>query len=180
MNRFTSTLQQWLVRIGLMGVTGIALLAFSLAIYFSAIAPAQTRIAALQQEARTRLEQARKPARTTVADQDSPVAQLAVFYRYFPDHHSAPDWLERIYAAAREQNLQLEQGEYHTIRGNSGKLTRLQVTLPLKGSYLQIRKFLAAILSEVSIASLDSVKFERQKIGESTIDARIKLTLYLE
>ena len=180
MNRFTRTIQIWLVRIGWVGVTGIALLAFSLAFYFSAISPALTTISALQLEARTRLEQTRKPARATTADQDSPAAQLAVFYRYFPAHHSAPDWLERIYIAAREQNLQLEQGEYHTSREKSGKLTRLHVTLPLKGSYLQIRKFLAAILSEVSIASLDSVKFERQKIGDSTINAQIKLTLYLE
>lgn len=180
MNRFTSTLQKWLVRIGWVGVTGIALLTFSLAFYFSAISPAQTKVAELQLEARTRLEQALKPAQTTVADQDSPTAQLAIFYRHFPAHHSAPDWLEKIYVLAREQNLQLEQGEYSTTREKSGKLTRLQVTLPLKGSYLQIRKFLADILSEVPIASLDNVKFERQKIGDSEIDARIKLTLYLE
>lgn len=180
MKRFTSTLQQWLVRIGWVGVTGIALLAFSLAFYLSAILPAQTKIAALQREASTSLAQARKSVRASKADQASPTAQLAIFYRYFPEHNSAPDWLERIYAAAREQNVQLEQGEYSTTRGKSGKLTRLQVTLPLKASYLQIRKFLAALLSEVSIASLDSIKFERQKIGDSTIDAQIKLTLYLE
>jgi hypothetical protein len=107
------------------------------------------------------------------------VDQLATFYSYFAASDSAPDWLDLIYQAAHQHNLKLEQGEYRVARERAGQLTRYQVTLPVKGSYLQIRGFLARALSDVPIASLDSIKFERQKVGDGSIEAKVKMTLYL-
>ena len=54
------------------------------------------------------------------------------------------------------------------------------MTLPVRGEYRQIRQFLASTGAKVPIASLEQVQFERQKVGDPLVDARIRLVLYLE
>ena len=58
-------------------------------------------------------------------------------------------------------------------------IERYQVTLPLRGSYAQVRQFVAAVMNEMPVVSLDDLKFEKQQIGDSAIEAQIRLTLFL-
>ena len=51
--------------------------------------------------------------------------------------------------------------------------------LPLKGEYQKIRKFLSDVRSEIPIVSLDQVEFERQKVGDSMVDAKVILAIFL-
>lgn len=179
LRRTKRSLDVALSRIGWPGVVGATLLAFCLAFYASTIVPGEAELARLQQDAVMLQEQLRRSEHLIRAGLNTPSGQLAAFYHALPTANSTPDWLEIIYLAAQEQNLKLEQGDYRTAREQVGRLTRYQITLPVKGPYLQIRQFVAAVLSQVPAASLDAIKFERQKIGESTIEAKIKLTLYL-
>lgn len=178
MKRLKSASRYWLKRAGWPGVAGASLLAFCLAFQVSAIEPARARLAQLGQEEvslRARVERAPRQA-----GNDSPAEQLAAFYRFFPSGRSAPDWLGKIYLAAQQQNLILERGEYRPVREKQGRLTRYNILFPVKGSYVQIRRFLTTILADIPTASLENVAFERQKVGDSTIEAKIRLTLYLE
>lgn len=178
MRRPAQIARYWLKRSGWPGVAGLALLAFCLAFQFSAIGPARTRLEQLGQEAVSLRARVEHMPRQAVSD--TPTEQLAAFYRRFPSGRSAPDWLEKVYLAAQQQSLPLERGEYRAVREKQGRLTRYSILLPVKGSYVQIRRFLAAVLADVPAASLDSVAFERQKIGDGAIEAKIRLTLYLE
>ena len=83
-----------------------------------------------------------------------------------------------MYAAAAAQKLVLEQGEYRLSSDKTGKLARYQVTLPVKGSYLQIRQFVDQALIDVPVATLDDINFKREAIGATQLEARIKFTLY--
>jgi Tfp pilus assembly protein PilO len=85
----------------------------------------------------------------------------------------------RIAAIAERDGLVLQQAEYKAERDKSGKLTRFQMSLPLKGEYQAIRRFLADLSAELQIVSLEQVQFERQKVGDSQVNAKVKLTIYL-
>ena len=48
-----------------------------------------------------------------------------------------------------------------------------RVILPIRGSYSQIRHFMGAILKDMPIASVDALRFERKKVGETPLTLEI-------
>ena len=62
---------------------------------------------------------------------------------------------------------------------SKGKLWRYEIVLPVHGTYPQVRVFLAQVLTKIPHLALQSVSFERQKVGDAMIEANIRLTLYL-
>lgn len=175
----TLVTRRW-ARLSREGLTGLLLLAVCATFYLSALRPTQERRDRLQTSVTSLHDRMQATARNLRTNTDAPAEQLATYYKFFPAQASATTWLAKIYKAASDQNLQLEQGDYRPSRDPGGRLVRYQITLPVKGSYLQLRKFLAAVLADIPIASLDHISFERQKIGDDIIDAKIRLTLYLE
>lgn len=173
-------LKRRLTRLGWIGTAGLGLLVMCLAFYLSALRPTQARLDQLHTNVTSLHDRIQDPAGAMRANRDTPAQQLVAYYQSFPAQESTPDWLDKIYKAARNQNIPLEQGEYRANRDNTGKLVRYQVTLPVKGTYLQLRQFLAAVLTDIPIAALDHISFERQKIGDEVIEAKIRLTLYLD
>lgn len=180
MKRSYAILKRRLTHLSREATVGLGLLALCLTFYFSALRPAQARLGELRTNMMSLHEKIQNTAKAMRDNQGSPAEQLDVYYKFFPPQTSTPDWLDKIYKAAREQNIQLEQGEYRTSRETAGKLVRYQITLPVKGGYLQLRKFLASVLTEIPIVSLDHISFERQKIGDEVIEAKIRFTLYLD
>jgi len=49
----------------------------------------------------------------------------------------------------------------------------------VKGSYLQIRQFVAQALNDVPVAALEDINFKREAIGATEVETRIKFTLFL-
>lgn len=179
MNRLHFILKRRLALFSRERVVGLGLLALCLAFYLTALRPAQARLDHLQSNMLSLHEQIRNAAKTLRVDSSEPAEQLVTYYRFFPAQTTAPAWLDKIYKAARNQNLRLDRADYRPTRDKAGKLVRYQITMPVKGNYLQLRKFLAAVLTDVPIASLDHISFERQKIGDEVIEAKVRLTLYL-
>lgn len=161
-------------RVGRAGGLGIALL-FGCAVFFvAAVQPAEDELAALQAQ-RAADELAGRSGRPVV---DS-VAQLNEFMAFFPLADSTAHWLERLYAAAEKEQLVLAQGIYK-VRGESAVgLVAYQVTLPVRGSYPQVRRFIGQVLAEVPAASLESVQFQREKSADGAIDAKVVFALHL-
>lgn len=167
-------------RLGWPGMLGIGLWTMAAALYFSALLPAQQRLDEVRLSAASLQERIARANRQMATGERPAAEQLAEFYRAFPDERSSPDWIGRIAATAQRSGLRLEQGEYKPSRDKVGRLTRVQMTLPVRGEYRQIRTFLASTGAEVPIASLEQVQFERQKVGDPQVDAKIRLVLYLE
>lgn len=109
----------------------------------------------------------------------NPVDQLDQFYRFFPRQDAIAERMAKLYGAAAQHNLNLEQGEYRLIPVRESKLARYEIVLPIKGGYLQLRKFVAQVLTEVPNLSLDAITFSRQKIEDSSIDVQLNMTFYL-
>lgn len=166
-------------RLGWPGAVGIALVVFAAAFWLSALRPAIAERDALREQA-VKLEQRyRAGGALATRERASPSEQLATFYAFFPAAASTPEWLAKIHAAAAAKGLQLTAGEYKVSRPANAKLARYQITLPVQGSYPQIRGFIGAVLAEVPAAVLEDISLKRDSVENPKLDARIRLTLYL-
>lgn len=161
--------------IGPAGVVGLGVLVSCIAFYFSAVRPAERELKAEQLAA----EQFRTRTLAQPVAADDPASELRRFYGLFPAFSRLPDELERLYGLAGDANLELPQAEYR-LEPRSGGLVPYRVTLPVRGTYLQIREFVSAVLRSMPIASIDMLRFERKKVDETRLDAQLRLTIYLQ
>ena len=159
--------------LGAAGVVGLGVLLFAGAFFFSALDPAEREVRALALgAARLRTRTLAQPGAA-----GDPGDDLRRFYALFPPTERLSGELERLYALARTANLELQQGEYR-LDAKSPGLAAYHISLPIRGAYPQIREFVAATLTEVPIASVDALRFERKKVGETSLEAQVRLTLY--
>jgi len=178
MNGWLELLRREIGRLGAAGVVGIGLLVFAVSFYLSAHRTARTELAALRAEAQQldeRLRTGGSLSRRTMG----PAEQLATFYAFFPEEASTPQWLGRIFTAAAAKGITLESGEYKLERNPGDRLARYQILLPMKGSYAQIRGFVAEVLATVPAAVLREVNLRRENAQSTRLDARVRFTLYL-
>jgi hypothetical protein len=171
------SLRRQVSAMGWPGVGGVVLIALSLAVVASAIVPLETRIGELKAD--LELLRAKLQAAPAAAGSAGTGDALTNFYAFFPPLGSTPEWLQRIFGLAEAQGLRLEAGEYKLKRETDFKLARYELTLPVRGSYPQIREFVSQVLTEVPASSLDELSLRREDPGSSTVEARIHLTLYL-
>ena len=156
--------RRFLERLGAAGVAGLGVLLFCAAFYFSALAPAQTE-----------LERKKIPVK---AKHEEPNDELERFYNRFPRLERLHGELEALYGHARASQVQLLQGEYR-LESPAGGLTAYHVTLPVRGSYPQLRQFVGRVLREMPTASLDALRFERKKAADAQLQAQVRITIYL-
>lgn len=161
-------------QLGALGVAALLLLAGGYLFMSLALNPLESRNRMLDETlARIRAQ--------TSADPGSPAsarAQLAVFYGFFRRSESLAAWLRRIDEAGRRAGLSLPSADYQSL-DDGERLTRYRITLPLKGSYVQVRAFLDRVLNEVPVASIDQVSFHRAEPDSDRVEAQVTLTLFL-
>jgi Tfp pilus assembly protein PilO len=180
MNKINSLFRAWQRGLSWPGGLGALLLLVCAVAYFTLLRPAQTQRDRLRSEVTALQENVQPIDAPPSAQQNSSAEQLTSFYSFFPDRQSAPEWLGTIQQAAKKHGLQLEQGEYRAVPQQAGKLIRYSVTLPVKGDYMQLRKFIADVLNKVPHASLEGFSLQRQKATDAMLEAKIRLALYLE
>ncbi len=175
MNRLYAILTTAAAKLGWPGALGASLLVFAGSFYFSALRSQQAQLEAVQQE----IFAAGQAVSAHKAAPLDPEGKLVAFYGLFPRPADLPDLLEKVFASAKKQGLRLEQGEYRVQSGNPGDLIQFRLALPVRGSYAQIRKFIAEAMGEVSALSLEGIEFERQKVDDGQVDAKVKFAVYL-
>jgi Tfp pilus assembly protein PilO len=166
-----------LIKLRWPGLLGLALLVFALAFYAFGTAPMRARLAAL--EAQRADLAARIGARGPSTQPTTQRSQLSNFYAFFPLTRALPDLLGAIEGAANSNGLRLEKGEYRLSQERGFPLARYQVTLPLQGSYGEVRGFVNAVLDSVPAAALEDLALKREEIGEPLVEARVRFVLFL-
>lgn len=178
MNGLGYRLHYFARRAGFLGAVGAMLIAFVPGYYWSVVRPLQLDVASATAELAVAKERGVVvDTRTTqVASRED---RIRAFHRFFPMRKEIPGWIAKIYAAADAEKLPLPRGEYRwaPIKGEASP--ELRITLPLKGSYAQIRRFIARVLSEVPVLSLDEVSFQRQAAGDAQLEAQTTFTLFV-
>lgn len=156
--------------LGFAGVLGVGIALFCATFYWSALAPAQGELAA---------------ARVTAAEASAAHPQLAVhpddaltqLYARFPPLEALPAQVQQLHRLGRRAGLQLLRAEYRLDAHGPG-LASYGVSLPVRGPYVALRRFLGQVLKDMPVASIDRLRFERQKPADAEVDAQIHLTMF--
>lgn len=118
-----------------------------------------------------------------VAVKSAPVQaneNLALFYETLGEQRYAEQQLKTLFGIAAKSGLVLSQGEYKAATTQDARLSTYQVTLPVKGSYGAVWQFGLLALRAIPFASLDEISFRRDNIADPNVEARLRLTLYLD
>jgi hypothetical protein len=142
----------------------------------------------MQRDQEARAAQARQVAKADAAapapEGAAPVPapapdNLAAFYGALGERHGAEQQVRTLFDLASRSGLVLRQGEYKPGYDRNAHVYTYQVNLPVKGTYASIWQFAMAALRAIPFASLDDISFRREAIGDATVEARLRLTLYL-
>ncbi len=170
-----------LSRLGWPGWAGILMALVAVFAALTIILPGHEEMASLDERlAKASRESERLKTQSGEAVNYSPAEQLALFYQGFPAENTIPDWLDKIYASARDDGIKLETGEYSLQRAQVGRLNQYRITFPIKATYPQLRKFMSDVLASTPAIALDSLQMKRENVGEGAIEARLVFLLYLE
>jgi hypothetical protein len=108
------------------------------------------------------------------------VDELDAFYAALGPRRYAEQQVKTLFALAAKNGLSLSQGEYKAGYDRNARVFTYQVNLPVKGSYGAIWQFALGALRAIPFASLDDIGFRRDAIGDPSVEARLRLTLYLK
>jgi hypothetical protein len=176
MENLIARLNAAMVSLGAAGVIGLGLLVFGAAFYASSVAPARDELNRLETRAVRAGTQGTAGAGDTIA---AGIEQLERFQQRFPAFGEAPSLVLKLHTIAAANGIALETGEYRLIKDRDSNIARYQITLPLKGSYPQVRLFLAQLLDEVPALSLDEIAIKRESVNARSAETRVRLTAYL-
>lgn len=166
-------------RLGYAGIAGIALIVFAAIYWVMTLRPHAAELGALHADADVLQQRLRAAQNVAQSGKPGPAEQLAAFYAFFPQPATWPEWLGKINKAAVAKGVQLQSGEYKLERAAGAKLVRYQLTLPVQGSYGQVRAFIAEVLAQVPAAVLEEVSLKRERADSPQLEARIRFALFL-
>lgn len=159
--------------LGVAGILGIGILLACGAFWISALKPAKEELGAQ----RAALERMRARSPVQPVSGGGRAEDLRRFYNLFPPAAGLTAELERLHRLARGSRLELAQGEYRLERRPAG-LWAYRVTLPVRGSYSEVRNFISAVLKDMPGASIDALRFDRKKADDAQLEAQLRFTLY--
>lgn len=161
--------------LGIPGFVGVGLLLFCASFYFGTIAPMQTQILSLKNEARTLAATLRAPEPNSVpgavAATEAPAAGT-------PPASDPLEIIRRLHAAAETAAVTVDRTSY-TVSDKDG-LKRIEVSVPTKGGYQPLRSYLREALAVGRGAQLDSLVLQRARATDPVLDADLKLSFELD
>ena len=175
-------LARWRLRravhaMGWAAIGGIALAIFAAGFVVSNVMPLQANVTALRDRVQRLETQAGTQAR--IVEPGRPDARLAAFYEQLPPAEQAPEVVRRLHAHARDVGLDLERGDYRPLPDPSGRLMRYQVLLPVKGSYPQVKRFLAQAMHDTPGLALDAISLQRDQGGSPALEVQLRFTVFM-
>ena len=165
-------------------VAGVAVLAMACTLAWTLNAVWTLQRVQAADDARARQQaQARQAVPAPVPMPATPPApapdNLDAFYGALGERQTAEQQVRTLFGLAAKSGLVLRQGEYKPGYDRNAHVVTYQVDLPVKGSYQAIWQFAMAALRAIPFASLDDISFRRDAIGDASVEARLRLTLYL-
>ena len=158
---------------------GALLLCIASALALAWLVPARELVAEAALASRYAIEPEPVAAPQVVAAPATDEHHLALFYGTLGERRHTEQQVKALFALAAKSGLVLRQGEYKAAYDRNARLHSYQVTMPVKGNYGAIWRFALGALRAIPFAALDEISFKRDAIGDTQVEARIRLTLYL-
>ena len=113
-----------------------------------------------------------------LAAQPGSTQQLASFHTWLPPFEQSTGDVRKLFEIAKGSRIQLPKGDYALKQDDARRVARLDIVLPIRTTYRDIRGFVAATLDALQHASLGELRMERTAPNVEPLDARLRITLY--
>ncbi len=170
MNRLQWTGIQLVERLGIPGIAAVVILAVVVGYYLRVVLPLEQQLMAMGSEIVTVSD---KQQRTS-----DPKSQIEDFQAFFRER-DLEGQLKELNEAGTVAGVAVKRIEYRMLDDQRAKLRQYQIVMPVTSSYPNIRKFVSVALAKVPAMSLDHIAFQRKRVGDSTVDAELRFTLFL-
>lgn len=108
---------------------------------------------------------------------------LATRYDDFRTHLTSEsdrgDLLKSLFKLATEAGVTLAQADYRHQTDTDCDCQQFQITLPVRGTYPQIRSFIDTALAANGSLAMDELSLHRENVKNSNVEAQLRLTFYL-
>jgi hypothetical protein len=162
-------------KLGHLGVIGISVFLFSLVAMISANLPLHQQISSQSVE----LEGARAAAggrnRSGQRETEAGTAQRLV--DELPTQNDLPQILGKISSIATEAGMALERGSYEFSATESSSISSYRLSLPVRGSYPQVRKFIEETLAAIPVVALESMRVDRNDVSDQFVIADLEFAV---
>ena len=137
----------------------------------AAIEESERRLASLERSARRALIERQ-------SEQVTPENTRQRLLDRFPSEDQLNAELGRLIELAEKEGLQIPSGDYRLMPGKDGLFDRYVLNLPVKGSYLTIRRYVAAVRQEFPDLAVDDISLRRENIGSTEVEAQLRFILF--
>ena len=111
---------------------------------------------------------------------EAPISAAQRFGAAFPSALHRQDRLAAMLALAVEHQLEPKRSEFQLSLDRDLGLLRYSVTMPLSGSYEQLRDFIEAAQTDDPALGLDRLRLRRASAGATAIEADLTWSLYMQ
>lgn len=111
---------------------------------------------------------------------EAPVSAAQRFRAAFPSALDRQDRLAAVLALAAERQLEPKRSEFQLSLDRDLGLLRYSMTMPLSGTYEQVRDFIEAAHTRDPALSLDRLRLRRASAGATAIETDLTWSLYMQ
>ncbi len=162
----------WPGAVGLFCLGGVAVLALLLSPKW-AVEAAEMDAHADRLQARLRLQWLAAPAKQLESAQATPQAWMGSLPELRLQQQRLVDLLE----LGSRQGVQIARTEHRLTTDPASGLARLRITMPLRGSYAQVRGYVSAALKADPSLSLDGLKLRRATTQATELEGELQWSL---
>lgn len=162
------------LRLGATGLIGLAGIGLALLLYLAGTRPHEARVAAQQTQLDTLQRRAQAPERP------QPQAAAADPLDALPPAGEVAYQIGALERLARAHGIDLPRGQYGASAQARGGVQRWTLALPVEARYPALHAWLADALARMPNLALDELKLKRERIESRTVQAELRLSLYLE
>jgi hypothetical protein len=163
-------LEYRLMRLGIAGQAGLAVLAAAAVVTVTVLIPAQHALRVLNAD----LVRARQPAAAAAAEQAAPRLVQSL-----PARGQLPGVIGQVFTQAKAAGVAIDKGRYVYAPAKRGGIERYELEFPVKAPYPQIRSFIDGTLKTVPAVALDKLRLERKAVGEEAVNADVGFVVFV-
>jgi hypothetical protein len=102
---------------------------------------------------------------------------LHAFRRILLPQAQTTEQLRMIFQLASDAGLTVSQVDMRRQPDAAGAYSQLQIVLPVRGDYLNIKQFLASLLKSMPALAIDQVLLKREQVGVGPVEAQLSLSV---
>jgi uncharacterized iron-regulated membrane protein len=165
---------RWHQHVGVFGLVGLVALVLAGAVWFGLHEPAEAETQRLLRAKVKQLSEARSAAATAATSQRD-ARDLA--RESLPGERERAGVVRRVLALAEASRLTVDRSDF-TLQTEEPHLRRLRMTLPVGGSYTQVRQFIGQLLNRMPNVALDSLQIDRPASAAAELQATVRLSIF--